>query len=278
MAGSYPDPPSWRLPIDWLDTVEVVYWETYGNFVAFSASQMYSLSYDDNAAATLTVGYDPWHFYHGIHCVFRQPMDIDAIKIRHDLSSILMYFSSDTTNGFDGTWTSSLISATNDSNFRTTTVSVGRTNVRAMRFTTGDNATFRQLHIYGEPSAGYSPHRLVFWDGIANTPLAPARLDWGDVPRRSSEDRQVWVKNVSTTKLAESVVLTARSIQGQTPRTLDRYLYFSLDGVNFFGYLDLGDLSAGSVKGPITVRRVVPNEAFLGSSAHRLEAKVGAWV
>lgn len=96
-------------------------------------------------------------------------------------------------------------------------------------------------------------------------------VDFGTVPRRSSDELQVRVKNLSTSYTATDVVV---SIVG----ALDWHYYLSLDDDVFTATVELGDLAPGDLSDGITVRRVTPTTAPLGEHTVDIRATPASWI
>lgn len=127
--------------------------------------------------------------------------------------------SSDSTNGFDGTWTDvTMPSGYNpivkdlDAWRRNWKPVENANNVRVLRFqATGPSPTRLSgiyiLHLYGHKADGQTPDDILFVDPGNSYAEFSAPLDFGDVASGSSSIKMIAVKNASPTKTASNVVL-----------------------------------------------------------------------
>jgi hypothetical protein len=210
--------------------------------------------------------------------IFPELRDLDAYLLITNVSTInLVQTSTNTTNGQDGTWTtiaSNYATQTSTATWRTAITAGTALAVLAIRFYLNNGSsswTLRSVHLYGEPAPGSNPDRLVFWDAVADNKMPPATLDWGNVPRSSSDDRTVRVKNLSATKTASNVRVSFDILNDGTPTVPGQHLV-SYGGGAFLAQVNLGTLAPGAISGPITVRRVTPSSAQLGLFAPRISA------
>ncbi len=109
---------------------------------------------------------------------------------------------------------------------------------------------------------------LAFWmysaDGQINS------LSFGKSPRRSSDDVALRVFNASANYTARQVTVT---LTGERATSY----YLSLDGDNFAAAVDLGDLAPGDFTAAITLRRVTPADAPLGTETVQAVAAAASW-
>lgn len=165
----------------------------------------------------------------------------------------------------------------------------GTRNVKALRLTaaaastssaSSANALFR-IHVYGEPDTAARPDRLQMWRTDVDLPMGPADLDWGDVPRSSTQQKAFKVKNVSTTRSAVSVVVRAesQSVAAETPSPPPQgFFLFSINGgVSWTSEVSFSVLSPGALTPEILVRQTVPAGATLSTWSPRITALVDTW-
>lgn len=96
-------------------------------------------------------------------------------------------------------------------------------------------------------------------------------IELGTVFRRSSEDARFRVKNLSGIYTAHNVTVECRS-------STEAYQYLvSLDGQDFVGRLQLGDIAPGSISTGLYLRRNTPSTAALGQQNAQLSAYTSTW-
>jgi hypothetical protein len=280
MAGNYPDAPSWRMAYD-RDGTQVVLIDA-SNVLTAQTSGVVAATNDENAVSGLMAGGGQvvmrWAF------VFPELRDLDGYCIIKASGSVsVCEVSTDTTNGFDGTWsaitTASQTSAGAAPLYRTAIQSVTALAVRAFRFTY-QNATspgpIHTVHLYGEPAPGQNPNRLELWHPTLDQKLPPAFFDWGDVPRSSSADRLFRVKNLSSVQTAGAVRVAMDVLTDASPSVPAQHTV-SYGGGSFLAQVTLGDLAPGAISGPVTLRRITPSNAALSLWAFRVFAESTAW-
>jgi hypothetical protein len=243
MAGSYPDHPAPRLPLD-LDGSVLFIGTTQQTNATLKALQ------DDSSAGVNIPGFGT------ATILFPTPRVIKGAHIAFPYVSASQY-STDTTNGVDGTWT-----ATGALPSRGTTAADLRlitaldlTNVKAMRFSSSNNSSrlFSTWHLYGWPVSA-SGDRLDFWDPTLDQRLAGAALDWGDVQQNATPaDKTFRIKNASATLTAAGVTVATEVLTDATP-SLASQITYSLDGSAFTSTVSLPDLDPGDISPVVTVR------------------------
>jgi hypothetical protein len=287
MAGNYPDVPGPRMAYDVDGSVGFYFSETTNLITQLTAGELASMNDEDN---------DSWDA--GIFNSQRVGLIFPELR---DILGYFMYFSSgdfgsalildtstDTTNGLDGTWTTRAAnwvkSFTPTPGYRTGINTLVVTGIKAIRFQANrvGSGAFNdfapsQMHIYGAPNSGASIDRLVFWDPTSNVVLPAAALDWGNVPRSSSADKTFRVKNVSTTKTAQGIVISPEALTDTSPSVPGQHL-FSTDGTTFTASINIGDLAPGATSSVLYVRRVTPSNAVLSVWTFRAKAVATAWV
>lgn len=203
-----------------------------------------------------------------------------------------VYTSTDTTNGYDGTWvqrdvTSTYTFQSGDSawmryNTRTQPVTVDWNDVRGLRFsfykhTNGSNwLRFYALHLYGEYTATANPDRIEFWHPTSDETMPPAHLDWGDVYQGATEMKYVRIKNLSAAMTASGIQLTA---PGLSEVQISDALEFSMSsGGPFSNMLEVGNLAPGELSDPIVIKYEVPPNESLIPSLSMISAVPRDWV
>lgn len=189
-------------------------------------------------------------------------------------------YSTDTTNGVDGTWTDggAIVNAgTQDLLYRSQIQAVTATGIKGFRFRTdvslvtagGFNTHFVGLHLYGEIPPSENQFLAIF-DPALNQEVSPNYFNWGDIPQSSNDIRTFRVHNYSV-QTAKNVVLSFNDLTVETPDQASWH-YLSLDGVNYFSTVNIGSLAPSFTSGLIYVQRVTPANAQLSLGALRLVA------
>jgi hypothetical protein len=277
----YPSPASWRMPYDKDGTIAVRF-PSGGLVTELSSSQVASL----NSETTSTV-VSISNYY--LCLIFPNLRDIDGFfwSFGAPGTTNVFYFqvSADTTNGVDGTWTT--VTSNNAAGqsgvsprYRTGVQWNSVLGVKAVRVVReggqiGTNGDIQALHLYGE---GIGARReLCFWHSTLDQRLAPAYLDFEDVPRGTSADRVFRVKNLDSAKTAQNIRVALSVLTDGSPSIAAQHL-LSLDGLSFASQVNVGSLAPGAMSAPITMRRVTPSNAPLSVWAPRVFAEPEGWV
>ena len=217
--------------------------------------------------------------------IFPELRDIDGTYTNatgYNVGAIV--HSSDTTNGIDGTWTtqtSTIGDFEKTSNevpgYRTDIYGWSATNVRGlvvMCQKTG--ATFsdyvRGQEIYGSIAAGQTPDRVLFINDATGLEYVIPQ-DFGDVPRGSSRDIMMRMKNNSGTKVASSITVSKENLEsGQ-----DSSSWYTFDnGGGFAGSFQIPSLGTGA-EDSFTLRQNIPDSTVVGLYESWAKAVVGSW-
>lgn len=288
MAGNYPDVPAQRMAYDADGTIGFYFEEAVGTITQHTNAQLREMNNEDNGSWTFSGAFN----YVRIGFIFPELRDIAAYywyTSAGDWGQIWeLDTSTNTTNGLDGTWTTQvnpwIKSLTATPGYRNLINNLSVTATKAIRFRAfriGSGAfndvSASQLHIYGKPNSASAIDRLVFWDPSASAQLLGPAFDWGNVPRSSSADKTFRVKNVSTVKTAQSIVVSAEAITDTSPSVPGQML-FSTDGTTFTATINIGDLAPGAVSSVLTMRRVTPSNAVLSVWTYRTKAIAASWV
>lgn len=275
MAGNYPDVPSWRMAYDRDGTQVFTVDPGTGAITQVSSASISNMNDEDG---------DDFLTHLKVAVLFPELRDLDAFWIWYYwIGWSQPQVSVDTTNGFDGTWTSlGSITGQNDAlqpHYRTNIQSTTALGIRGIRFQGGSGAAttrFIALHLYGEPAPGENPDRLMIVKADADERVAPAFFDWGNVPRGSTADKTFRVKNLSPTLTASSIRVAMEAPTNASPSTPGQHS-LSTDGTNFLAQVNIGNLAPGAISGPITLRRSMATNAQLGLHAFRLFAEAASW-
>ena len=279
MAGNYPDPTTWRMPLD-IDGSTLVFIRFDGTVEEVPASDIQKLNSEINSTYVKPTwggnGVD-----YNLAVIFPEKRDIDGWFIAADIYRVLkVEVSADTTNGQDGTWTTVMGTAyqptTSSGQWRAGLTANTSLAVQGIRFfmqayANGTNYIY-STHLWGEIAPAQNLDRLDIWHPSLDQKLGPAALDWGDTPRSSSETRTFRVKNLSLTKNASNIRVNGSGLSVGNPSVVAEHVY-SIDGVNFFSQVNIGSLGPGVTSGLVYVRRITPSNAQLGLFTLRVKAQ-----
>jgi hypothetical protein len=292
MAGNYPDVPGHRFAIDNDGTQGfrgVVSGTTWSFPTQMTTTELgYLVDDSSTVVASSAGGGRAWLIY------FSEPRNVSGLYMAFgsfgpfgggDLQGV--WWSSNTTNGTDGTWTA--MTTTGIGGGTTYSLVDSRNNIiaqsvsgcRAIRLQVND-ATNRQsslaaMHIYGSIPLTSNPDRLVLWDSTLDQPLTGSSLDMGDVQRSASATKTFRVKNLSATLTAQSISLSFNALTDGTP-SVAASLQASSDGSTFSSTLNIGDLAPGAISSVLTIKLVLPSNAPIGLWSPRISAVAGSWV
>lgn len=284
MAGNYPDVLSWRMAYDLDGTQVYSILTSLSSVVQLSGSYVTSL----NAENAAPIGHpeNPQGAYY-ITFIFPELRDIDGWYIGQTNHAIVggVSVSSDTTNGADGTWVSlgnTLETFSGKPSFRedisySTALGVKGVRVRYDHFGGASVNTLFGVHLYGEPSTGENLQRLEIWHPTLDQRLGPADLDWGDVPRNTTETRQFRIKNMDPALTANNV-RAAMSIITDTSPSVVGQMAISKDGSTWGAQQTLSSpLGPGDISPILYHRRTTPSNATLSLWWYRLFADCSSW-
>jgi hypothetical protein len=278
MAGYYPDAPD--LKLYWNDDGTLAFIQA-GTGGPVSATTGNALN-GESSSNQITLSQSNMRF--GL--LFPNLYDIKGLFVLVDsatnLSNGLVRTSNDTTNGMDGTWTERTTTfpiagggANNASTaWRTAVQSVSYTGVKAL--TVAGNTTYRQLHVYGKPSAGTNVDRLRFWHSTNDTEIGPAHFDYGDQQRLVSKTVQFRVKNNSATKTANTITVRSDAITNASP-TLPSQTTFSTDGSTFSSQVTIASLAPQATSSVLYAKLALTGTAALGPYRERFLAIATTW-
>lgn len=279
MAGNYPDAPSWRMAYD-RDGTQGVIINPVNSLTVMTNAQLIAMNDEDDS--DMGFGWSNMSPYVWKIClIFPELRDIDGYFRNIAGQGGSVETSVDTTNGFDGTWTTLASPGTTGLSvtkpaFRTNIASSTALAKRAIRFTQGDvqfgDTKVRSIHLYGEPAPGENPNRLALWHPTLDERVTPAYFDWGNVPRSSSADRLFRVKNLSASLTANSIRVAMETFTDTTPSVPAQHT-LSHAGGSFLAQVNIGTLAPGAISSAVTLRRVTPSNAVLSLWAFRLFAE-----
>lgn len=215
--------------------------------------------------------------YMGI--VFQEPKDLYGAFVAYwpGAGGALgaLQTSTDTTNGFDGTWTQRIANLTdtrpiNQYRDPDTFFAAGCTGIRA-RVGKGVEDEWSAFFAFGIPGSGATIDRLDFLDPT-NRYTVP--LDYGDQGQGAEVRTQIAVKNFSATLTAQQVTIAAQGLAGLSSGWYD----FSIDDSVYTSSLNVGDLVPGA-SATFWVRQIIPATVNpLGLQSARIFPTPSAWV
>ena len=213
-----------------------------------------------------------------------------------DWIDVVVEGSADTTTGLDGDWTE--LYATSRVQDGATTGWWGHTalgdyrryirvvsaavGLRAIRISvtpqTPSTTAWRlqAAHVFGEITAGQNPHRLALWHPILDQRVPGGHFDWGNAPRQSSADVTFRVKNLSTSRRADAVVLNLDALTDATPSVPAQHL-LSYAASAYAATVTIPSIAPGAISKLVTLRRITPSTAAAGPWAARLHAQASTW-
>jgi hypothetical protein len=281
MAGFFPDAPDHKVYYN--DDATVVFTQSTAGGTTSPIANQDALNGEEpwNNAAPLTgstrVGF-----------AFPQSMNIVGIFVctNGGLSADtgILRTSTDTTNGSDGNWTAPTttlgISTISDPSaglrFRTHIQTVSCLGIKGLTISTPTSSgSARSLHLYGRPAAG-TGDRLRFWHPTTDTEVLGPHFDYGDLLQGQTAIVQFRIKNNSTTKTANAVVVADDAITIPSP-TLASQTMFSSDGTTYTATLNLGNLAPGALSPVLRARLALVANARVGPWRQRFKATPGTW-
>jgi hypothetical protein len=286
MAGTYVDVPNHRTFYDKDGTL--VGDTGSGSFVLWAQSAIDALNSETGNAAS-----GGGTFTRTTAMVFPYAMDITHMKVGIVSTTAGTQFanawaySTDTTNGINGTWTTftpSLNTGTFNSVWLRTNnyTAATLTGIVGLRFNWGKasgaagGATLHCVHLFGTYASGVNPDRLELWHPTLDQRVGAAYFDFGDVAQGATTTKTFRVKNLSTTKTANTVGVAATALTPGSPSFPNMHT-FSSDGVNYSSTLSLGNMAAGAVSGVLTVRQIMDAAAPALPAFARISTTAASW-
>ncbi len=300
MAGTYVDVPARRMA---LPSDGTRYFFVYrGASPTTTEVPSWANNLDDSTTSTahtlLPSGNTADQSYRCLALVFPELRDISAYfatGAQLSLPTAILDWSTDTTDGLDGTWTTIannfLMASTTVPHIRTEISTITPiTGVRGIRFhfgfgvastggTSTRSASLSTIHLYGSISAGQNPDRLDFWHPTSDAVVTGGHFDFGDIKQGASAVKQFRVKNRSAAQTATSVSLSREVATFTEMLTGDSNVEFSSDGSAYANTLAVGTLAPGALSSVLYVRRRV-GAAETGTSVPkdaRIVATAASW-
>ena len=288
MAGNYPDVPAPRMAYDRDGTIGFKYIAGAVTPTQLTGGEMAQINNETENTWWSQDTVPDW--YYGL--LFPQLRDIigyfNCAYFNTGSNPIVMYTSTDTTNGMDGIWTNrgNLSQQSGVANYRTAISTVSWLGVKGARlhldFQGGSGVrTIKKLHLYGSIATGETPDRVRMWHPTLDEPLDDTTsadgiyFDWGDIQRNTTSDKTFRIKNNSATLTANSIVISQQTLTDTSP-TVNSQFTFS-DGGAFAASIDIGNLAPGAISPVITKRFTRPSNATLGLWTSRTIADPTSW-
>lgn len=290
MAGFYPDVPAPKMALD-KDGTQWFGISGAGAVEAVTSTKIANMTGLNNSVTSTTYSYTPPGGGTGtnskVAVVFPEPRDIAGLFAAgsnsaggQDQMSIRWEYSTNTTNGLDGTWTTCVSTYTAPQYAipagRSSILTVALSAVRGLRvfnLHSSYNMQVQALHVYGAVSAGAGGDRLAIWHPTLDMPAPGTLFDWGDVPRNTTSTRTFRVKNLSASKTAGAPRAALSSIVEASPTVIGQHL-LSADGSTWLSQLTLADLAPGAISPVLSLRRTTVATAQPGLYMIRVFAEV----
>jgi hypothetical protein len=285
MAGFYSDVPDHRMTYDADGSIGLRISHTLSSTTTLSGAQMQELNDEDNGAYAIAgVGTGAQDL--SLCIIFPELRDITGYKFEisgQTANSPTLYWSNNTTNGLDGTWTS--ITAYGQVGFdlaalRSPSTFSVVTGVKGLRFrgsypNSASAANITCVHLYGERSS--TSDRLEFWHPTDDEKVDPAFFDFGDVYQGQTLVKQFRVKNLSGTLTANTITLSREANTDNGTQTTVAGLQFSDDNATWGDTESITSLAAGAISSIYYVEYAPTTSANLGLRWARLKAVAASW-
>lgn len=293
--GFYTDPPARRMAYD-DDGSVLIHVTSNGTVVEVSDAQRQMLNdIDQGTPSEFSWGQNQENGY--LVLIFPELRDVTAFYVNATQGQFYRSvpsqweFSANTTTGKDGTWSFGPVftaaSELPDPAYRNPT-SLGAAGVKAVRFFMSENSTtvlagIQNLHLYGNKSAGQTPHRIEFVD--ASGVELGRDLDFGDVPRDTenvwdtvttfNQSSGLYLKNISPNQQANTVVLSVE--QTATDAEMMNEIQMSKDGISYYASLTWTNIQPSTVVGPVYIKYTTTTTSDFGLEQCRLQVDVASW-
>lgn len=208
--------------------------------------------------------------------IFPEPRELDGmyVQIANFEGGHWVYYSTNTTNGIDGSWTTTGVTMLTDvglAEYRNNITSLAFPGVRAIKTLQGVTGTagttrMRRLHLYGTISPGETPDRILFLDTLNADAVFTKVLDFGDVPRGQTQTRTFKIKNNSSSLTINTIQVTAEDLF----LNAGDWYTFGDDGVNYQATFSVGNLGPGATK-LLHLKQVIPSGETLSVQAGRIK-------
>ncbi len=291
MAGSYPNTSSRRMAYDDDGSVCLISIGTDAGLAQgigpistpySNATTVQMENVNDEDVATfnrVNVAFGSLHFA----ILFPELRELDGIYVAIGAvpSSSWSDYSTDQTNGLDGSWND--LSIPGDTGepadgYRDNIVSQAISNVLAVRHFQGRNQAssgphdMQSIHLYGTLTAGETPNRLLFLDPDNSNAEFTLPLDYGDVPRGQTSTDTFLVRNNSGSLTANGVQITAEDLFGGSAS----WYTYSDDDITYQGTLAVGNIGPGGSQ-LVHIRQIIPDAQVPAIHAARTRLNVTSW-
>lgn len=265
MAGNYPDVPGPRMAYHLDGSLVFTNNTDFNNTSDEQDSAIVTDLNDEGTAGVLTANLI------GVGIIFPELRDIAGICITTLAipGGGPLEWSSDTTNGVDGTWSAAVnpfpASRPSPVAMREQITALSLNGVRALRFATGadnDNELVG-IHIYGQIANAELDQRLRLWHPTNDAPLTGAYFDWGDIARGSTDTLDFRVKNWSTVMTATDVVVGLSHPSDATPSLATQTALSTASSATEENSKNLGSLAPEAISEVITLHRSQASDAAL---------------
>lgn len=291
MAGNYDDAPGHRMAYDQDGTIVIRRnWNTDTLIDTVSGSDLIVMN-DESS---------------GRYAAFPKGAQYELIFIFPELRDIVGYvsqgngagetqvwrdirWSANTTNGIDGTWTTTtqdyaITGTFNPTALRNDIVTLSLSGVKAVGFGTqqdggavsGGPLELACHHLFGSIASGQNPDRLRIWHPTLDQEVGPAYFDWAEQERGATNTITFRVKNQSATLTANSIAINMEALTDTTPTNVSQHT-FSTDNVTYLSTINIGNLSAGALSSVLYMKRTTPSNAALGLWWTRMQAIASSW-
>lgn len=290
MAGSFPDPPNNRFAYDTDGSATFVYlgggW-SYGN-PNYSVTEIANLNSDKATGGAIPVGFGPNDpQVSNIIVVFPEPRTVthvfaastggDGSTMPTQSGNSRIYYSTNTTNGLDGTWVESSAQVMQwglphlDKTRTGISTVTGWTNVKAVRhyrysYDLMGGTRYHSLQLYGDRPTNMT--RLAIWHPTLDQEITGAELDFGSIYRGQIIEKTFRVKNLSSTLTANTVSLTLNANGDFTPTFVSQFTPAPTE---------ITSIAPGAISNVCTLTGNISSTAYFSISTVRLIAQAATW-
>lgn len=277
MAGTYADVPGYRFAYDQDGTSVIRYVSDVGTTQSIGTLQ--KLNSDAIASSITAVG------LHHLVFLFPEKRDLSGIFINSTGDNFLngtLDWSSDTTNGIDGTWNNILNTISNSQRsasktiFRSAITPLAVSSAVSLRFSNVSvgYTSYSNVQIYGSIATIDSPDRLRIVD-LSGDDIA-AQLDFGDIRQRNNVTKQFKVVNNSSAMTANNITISFDAPTNANPSLIGQY-QLSTDNTAFANAINIGTLAPGASSAALYLRDTISATAQLSVWSLRLIASANTW-
>lgn len=288
MAGLYPDVPGPSIPFDRDGTGGFYNTLAGGTPIAVTPAQL--VSWNDWTQSFFQTTSGTNHFWFGL--VFPALMDLNGMFFSLTTDNLGpnldgWAYSTNTTTGADGTWTTITITDGNANRSDAAVLPYCRSNISPLSITgvrgiragggqyTSGNPQVRAFHVYGTPSSGQAVDRLRLWHPTLDQAVTGAHFDYSEASRTYTYDKTFRIKNNSATLTANSVAVTFEALTDASPTVVSQ-LTVSQGGA-FAASQTISSIAAGAISAVCTARLTLVSNAALGLWRQRILANAGSW-